>query len=44
MVIIVIYLSMVKKNYKFKAKDSEIVPYQLCLGDLFDEMIFDEII
>ena len=33
-----------KKIYKFKAKDSEIVPYQLCLGDLFDEMIFDEII
>ena len=33
-----------KKIYKFKTKDSEIVPYQLCLGDLFDEMIFDEII
>ena len=34
MVIIRIYLSTGKKIINFKAKDSEIVPYPLCLGNI----------
>ena len=31
---IVIYLLMVQKLFKFKAKDSEINSYELCLGNI----------
>ena len=34
MVITVIYLLMVKKLLKFKAKNSELIKYPMCLGDL----------
>ena len=39
MVITVIYLSM-KKKIKFKAKDSEIVPYPLRLGNISKDFDF----
>ena len=34
MEITVIYLLMVKKLLKFKAKNSELIKYPMCLGDL----------
>ena len=40
MVIIVIYICQWKRNIKFKAKDSEIVPYPLCLGNISKDFDF----
>ena len=30
-----------KKNYKFTTKDSEIIPYQLCLGNISKDWSVD---